>query len=144
MCVKAICRSLSLMLSLGVGSAHAAAPEIAPGLWEIKTRTEVPGVKNPMPPMVFTRCVEDGDSRKLRFLPKMEADCQMADYREEADRVQWNMFCGPASGGMTGTGTLRGGRDSFETVLDFTRKGPDGRTMRMIQRHIGRRIGECF
>ena len=108
-----------------------AAPSFAadgpkPGLWEYTTKTEIPGMPFPMPPVKFQRCMTQEDSDKANFSQKPDDknDCEISNLKRKSDGVSYDVTCKgkhPASGhyDFTYSNTARNG-NSISNV-DFKR-----------------------
>lgn len=117
----------------------AAAAGMKPGLWEITTTTEMPGMPFTPPPMTVTHCYTPEDVKDQQsVVPKQEGDCRITDLRSTGSRVTWKMVCsgkqqGKGSGEITFSGST-----AYQGKMKFTTEG-----MTMNSSYKAKRLGEC-
>ncbi len=128
----------------------------APGLWEVAS--DVTAVSAPNLPieardrMIGPRgrgqaCLtpEDAARPSARFLAgRGDNRCAYADFAMRDGRMTGTMRCAEPEGGETlarMTGDYR--RETYRLDMTIETPGPDGATMRIETRTVGRRIGDC-
>ena len=121
--------------------ARAADPDMRPGLWEITSRMEMPGMPMQMPAQTHRECLT-----RQQMVPRAGdegmGDCKIGQQRISGNTVTWTLECdGGASLRARGEITYRG--DSFEGKITLPVKDPDMGAMNMINRISGRHIGKC-
>ena len=97
---------VSLAASLFVAGADAARNRLKPGLWEITSTMDMPGMPVPIPPRTHTQCItaKDADDPK-KFAPESsgkDQECSLKDYKATGDKVTWSVEC---QGKRPGRGT---------------------------------------
>ena len=132
-----------LAAALILGPAHAAAPNMKDGLWEITTKMEMAGKSGgAMPQQVVRQCVTKKDlDDPRRTTPSGDSRCKMTDYKLQGNTASWKMAC-EGQGGMTGTGTITYSGDSYSGNQAMTMKS-SGQVMNMKMSFSGRRVGDC-
>ena len=120
----------------------ASAQEMPGGLWEIKTKMDIPG----MPPEVaakmgnqtMTHCVKPGERKWTEQRnPNDRGDrkCEQTDMKVEGNKVSWKMAC---KDGTSGEGTVtHNGKDAYR--MDMTMNMQQG-SMKMQTE--GKRIAD--
>ena len=117
------------------------AQEMPGGLWEIKTKMEMPG----LPPEIaakmgghtMTHCVKPGERKwnEQRNPNDREKQCEQTDLKTDGNKVSWKMKC---KDGRSGEGTItHNGKDAYK--MDMVLATPQG-TMKI--QNEGRRIAE--
>ncbi len=109
-------------LSCSACHVYAAVDEMPAGLWQLKTKMEMPG----MPPemvakmgaRVMTHCVKPGDQSKWseRKNPSERGakNCETTDKKIEGNTISWKMKC---ADGTAGDGTVtHNGKDAYTMV----------------------------
>lgn len=134
----------AVVITLISQSAHAAAPNMREGMWEIAMKMEMPGMPGGMPTQVVKQCVTQKDAENpQKFAPQGQgADrCQISNYQTKGNTVSWNMAC-KGSEEMTGSGTITFGGDSYTGTTRMSVKS-GGETHNMTMQYSGKRIGDC-
>jgi uncharacterized membrane protein len=126
------------LVALGaLAPAEALAQAMQPGLWEVTTQMEMPGMA--MPPMTMQQCIRDANPESAVPQPP---NCTLENRSVSGNTVHWSARC--QQGGMTMTGngemTVRG--TTYDGVLRMT-IDEGGRQQQMTHRYSGRRIGSC-
>ena len=142
--MRTIATSLLAAIVLS-GIAHAAAPNMKEGLWEITVRMEMPGMPGGMPPQVMQQCFTRKDLEDpRRTVPSGgpgDSNCQMTDYKMQGNTATWNMAC-KGEGAMTGSGSITYSGTSYAGTNRMTMtEGGSGQTMTM--HYSGRHLGAC-
>ncbi len=114
---------------------HAAsAMEMKDGLWEITTKTEMPGMPMEMPPFKFTQCLTSKDS-----VPQDKGeDCKIKNTDVKGNTVTWEVDCISDGKPVKSIGKVTYKGDSFDGETKTEMEG-----MNMVQKMSGRRIGNC-
>jgi hypothetical protein len=128
------------------GGAHAAAPNMKDGLWEITMKMDMPGMPAGMKPQVLQQCITKKDLEDPRKTAPSGSDprdnrCQMTDYKMQGNTASWNMAC-KGEGAMTGSGTATYSGTSYTGTNRMTMKR-GGQVQTMTMQYSGRRLGEC-
>ena len=117
------------------------AQEMPGGLWEIKTKMEIPG----MPPemadklgnQTMTHCVKPGERKwsEQRNPNERERQCEQTEMKTEGNKVSWKMKC---KDGMSGEASVtHNGKDAYK--MDMTMNMKQG-SMKMQSE--GKRIAD--
>jgi len=121
-----------------------AAPDMQPGMWEITTRMEMPGMEGmpAMPPNTIRQCIRPAEVQSgSATVPKGDPQCEVKDYRMQGKTASWRMECKGANA-MSGSGTITYGGASYSGKTQFTMK-EEGQAMTINQTFSGKRIGDC-
>ena len=125
-------------------AAHAAAPNMREGMWEITMKMEMAGMPGGMPPQVIKQCMTKKDvENPQKFAqggPGAER-CQVSNYRLTGNTASWDMACkGPEE--MTGSGTITFSGDSYTSTTRMAMKS-GGQTQNMTMHSAAKRVGDC-
>ncbi|MCM2266090.1 MAG: DUF3617 domain-containing protein [Desulfuromonadales bacterium] len=113
-----------------------AADAMKPGLWEITTSVEMPGMPFQAPPQTMRHCYT-AQEVKEQPVPKDE-QCKVTDLKSSGSKVTWKVEC---KGEMAGKGEgeiIYQGDSAYEGK---TRMQTQGMTMAM--KYKAKRLGEC-
>jgi hypothetical protein len=137
-----------MKMSLGVaicgmsllGTSAFAEVNMHEGLWEITTKTEMPGMPIQMPARKHRQCLT-----KNKMEPKtqdQEAGCKLTDRKISGNTLTWVIKCS-GENAMQAVGKITYYGDSFKGTI--TMKASDGEEgeMNIVNRLSGIRIGEC-
>ena len=121
-------------------STFASAQEMPGGLWEIKTKMEIPGMPaemaGKMGSQTITQCVKPGERKwSEQRNPNDRADkpCQQTDMKTDGNKVSWKMVC---KDGTSGEGAItHNGKDAY--TMDITMNMKQGSMKMQID---GKRI----
>jgi hypothetical protein len=134
--------SAAVILCATVSFAYAgSAPDMKEGKWEISTTIGVEGMIVETEPMNDIQCLT-----KKNFLPPladMGKECKATNIKVKGNVVKWTMKCNEQAGSMESVGTITYKGDKFEGTIKTTIKDPQAGKMTMVQRMIGKRIGDC-
>ncbi|MCJ7819850.1 MAG: DUF3617 domain-containing protein [Bacteroidales bacterium] len=125
-------------ITLFLGAAFAAGPNMNPGKWEITTQTEMTGMPMSLPPVTHTQCIT-GDE----LIPQSQEannECQVTDIKVSGDTVSWKIVCSGQNGRMEGTGKITYSGDSMDGTMDMVIQGAG---MQVKNKLSGKRIGDC-
>jgi len=111
-------------------------PDMQEGLWEITTKTQMPGME--MPPTKHTQCLTKNDLVPQGSQPGQE--CEITDIKMDGNTVSWTMLCKGQGGEVRGTGKITYNGDGFTGIMKITMPQAN---MDMTSHIHGRRIGDC-
>jgi len=121
---------------LSVASPLQAADSMKPGLWEITTSMEMPGMPFQPPPQTVRHCYTPQEVKE-QPVPKDE-QCKVTDLKSSGSKVSWKLECtGEAAGKGEGEITYQGdsayeGKSRMQT-----------QRMTMSMKYKARRLGDC-
>ncbi|BCA80972.1 DUF3617 domain-containing protein [Desulfuromonas sp. AOP6] len=127
-------------LSLG-GLALAAEVQMRPGLWEISSRLEMPGMPMQMPAMTHTQCLSKEDLVPQRA--ESDQQCRLIENKVSGNTVRWVMQCTSDEGTTTARGEVTYQGDSFKGQVRIETVLPGQEPMEMVSHTTGKRIGDC-
>ena len=117
-----------------------AADGIRPGMWEITSAMEVPGMPMGMPPTTVKHCYTKEEVKDEKKMISRDKDCTVTDFKRSGSKVAWKMKCtGKNSGTFSGESVFSG--DSYTSAMKMETEGNKGRTMNM--KVNGKRTGNC-
>ena len=133
-----------LAAALLSAAAHAQAPNIKEGMWEITTKMDMPGMPAGMPPQTIRQCLTKKDiDNPQRMAPTGPKDdrCQVSDYKLQGNTATWNWAC---KGGdeMRGSGSMTFSGTSYTGVTKMS-MNQGGQTHNMTMHYSGRHVGDC-
>ena len=132
-----------LAIALIFGPAHAAAPNMRDGLWEVTTKMEMGGKSDAaMPQQTVKHCVTKKDLEDpKRTMPggNDQSRCKMTDYKMQGNTATWSIAC---QGQGSGTGSITYGGDSY-TGSQTMSMNAGGQAMNMKMNFSGKRVGDC-
>ena len=137
---KKLLVGLTMML-MALPEVGVAAPPMQPGMWEITTEMEMPGMPMAMPPTKITQCIKDVANTE-KIIPKAQ-NCKLQNQNVAGDKVTWTISCTEGNTVMSGSGemTLKG--SSYEGTTKMTIKEGNEEPTQMTTRYSARRIGDC-
>jgi hypothetical protein len=113
-----------------------AAEMMKPGLWEITTSMEMPGLPFQPPPQAMRHCYT-AQEVKEQPVPK-DSNCKITDLKSSAGKVNWKMECkGEMAGKREGKIVYQG--DS--AYAGWTKMQTQGMTM--STKYKAKRVGDC-
>lgn len=127
----------ALVLSAAAG---AASPNMKPGLWEIKVRTEMAGVPMQMPAVTTRQCI-----RKQDMVPQTNSsgqDCEVTEQHTTGDTMTWRIECKSSDMQGSGNGKITYHGTTFQGKVEMSMQ-QQGQQMTMTQHMDGKRVGEC-
>ena len=114
-------------------------PDMQEGEWKITTKTEMPGMPMPMPPVTHTQCLTNDD-----LIPQSNqqggGDCRISDIEVDGNTVSWTMHCTGQGGETKGSGKITYSGDRFEGTMKMVMTQAN---MQMVNYISGIRIGDC-
>jgi hypothetical protein len=125
---------------LALSASCAFAQQMDPGEWEFTNTVTSPALPQPQT-MTMKRCITGEDVKDpSRLQGKPESDCKVTPKTKTGENYSWDMAC-PKSG-MKGSGVVRYGKGTLESETKVVMK-QDGKTIEMLTKMKGRRIGAC-
>jgi len=129
-----ICLLSGVLLSLP--SLAPAAEMMKPGLWEITTSMEMPGMPFQPPTQTMRHCYTEQEVKE-EPVPKND-NCKITDFKSSGSKVSWKLECkGEMAGKGEGEITYQGD-SAYEGKATIQTQG-----MTMTTKYKGKRIGEC-
>ncbi|BBL69434.1 DUF3617 domain-containing protein [Methylogaea oryzae] len=122
-------------------NAQAAGPNMRPGLWEITSQTEMPGLPMAMPAMTMQHCFTAADvaqGEKSVQPDAGDANCKVSGYSLQGNTATWTLQCD----NMRGQGRMTYSGDSYSGSTELQMQS-DGETQTMKQTMNARRVGDC-
>jgi len=131
---------LAVAVLVLVPAAAPAADGIRPGMWEITSAMEVPGMPMSMPPTTVKQCYTKDDVKDEKKMIGRDKNCTVTDLKHSGNKVVWKMKCtGKNAGTFSGESVFSG--DSYTSSMKMESEGGKGRTMNMKVK--GKRVGNC-
>ena len=130
------------LLLLSAPAVQAAPPNMQPGMWEITTKMEMPGMPMQMPPQTVKRCFKKEDLKESKDALPADKTCKFDDLKESGNTVRWKMSCNGAEGPMTGTGEVTYAGQSYSGTTTMVGKA-GGESFKMNQKYSAKRVGDC-
>lgn len=134
----------SLLLSVVLSpAAWSAQNTMQPGLWEITTEVDMPGMPMKLPPQTIRHCYTAADlANSENTVPQSgDGNCQVKNYRIEANTASWEIECS-GEGAMRGKASMTFSPNSYTGRMDAVMHSPGG-NMEMNNHWRARRIGDC-
>lgn len=125
--------------SLSQPSMATTAVTIKPGLWEITTIMEIPGMPFQSLPQTVRHCVTPQEAKDIEKSLPISKDCKIIDFRSSANKINWKVEC---TGEMAGKGEGEveyKGDSSYEGKTMIQTQG-----MTFNMKHKGTLAGECL
>ncbi|NPU85214.1 MAG: DUF3617 family protein [Syntrophaceae bacterium] len=120
----------------------AAQPAFSEGFWEITVTMEIQGLDPGLSrPHVYRRCLTAKDP--IPREPERDQHCRLLRSGLEGEALTWSVQCGMERGSMTGKGRALFYGETLRGVMRGKIRGEGKKTLSMIQRIEGRRIGDC-
>lgn len=133
---------LAALTALAATATFAAPPNMAPGLWEITTRTEMPGMPMAMPAQTIRHCFRASDLKDTRDSLPVDKECRIEDLSQSGNAVSWKMSCKTGGGSMRGEGRITHDGQSYSGTVSL-RGRVEGQDVAMNSTYSGRRVGDC-
>ena len=119
-----------------------AGPNMHPGLWEITTKIEIPGMPMKMPPTKTTQCLTRDNLVPRQSQLGGNQSCEVTNTEFKGDTVVWDMKCtGEEAAEAHGEITYHG--DSFEGFIKMNMNVSGEGKKQMTLYLNGKRIGDC-
>lgn len=132
---------LSAAFALGLFAALAQAQEMQPGLWEIATTMQMPGMQ--MPGGKFTHCYTAQDvAAGKQYGMDEKSKCAISNMKSAGGNISYDMSCALEGGRMIGSvkGTMSPTAFAFDQKMRMT---PDQGMGEMHSVIKARRLGDC-
>lgn len=110
-------------------------------LWEITTKTEMPGVPFAMPANTMQVCMDKGDVSDPRKSTQPDKDCKITDIKKSGNKTTWKMRCDRNGEVMTGTGEITVTSGGYQGVSHVQGKS-SGQDIDMTSRFSGKNLGK--
>lgn len=121
---------------LAIPGYAAAADMMKPGLWEVTTTVEMPGMPYQPPPTTIRHCYT-AQEVKENPVPK-DNNCKITDLKTSGNKTTWKMECtGEAAAKGEGEMTYHGD-SAYEGKSKMQTQG-----MTMAMKYKAKRLGEC-
>lgn len=129
-------------LSLVTPNATAAPPNMQPGMWEITTKTEMPGMPMQTPPMTMRQCYKNENMKEAKDALPADKNCKLDDFKQNGNTVRWKVSCKMEGAPMVGVGEITYAGQSYAGTM--TMKGNvEGMDVNMTNKYSAKRIGDC-
>ncbi len=140
--MKKIACCLAAVVTSVTTFAFAQSKEMPPGLWEIKTKMDIPGMPKEMADkmgsMTMKHCIKPGEGKwtdQRGPAEKRESKCEPSDMKTVGNKHSWKLAC---ADGTKGEGSVtHNGKDSYQ--MDLKMVSPRG-SMNMVS--SGKKIAE--
>jgi hypothetical protein len=130
----------AVVLSVLLPAAVFAAEGIRPGMWEITTTMEMPGMPMKMPPTTVKHCYTAYEVKYQKKVISSDKDCTVTDVKSSGNKVAWKMKCtGQNPGTFSGETVFSG--DSYVSHMQMESQGGKGTSVNM--KVEGKRVGNC-
>ena len=113
-----------------------AAEMMKPGMWEITTSMEMPGMPFQPPPQTVRHCYT-AQEVKEQPVPK-DNNCKVTDLKSSAGKVNWKVEC---KGEMAGKGEGQITYQGDSAYEGWTKMQTQG--MNMTMKYKAKRVGDC-
>lgn len=133
---KTFISCFAFILSLFTAAAFATPGE----LWEITSKTEMPGMPFAMPGSTQQVCMSKGSTNDPRQ-SSQDKSCKMTDIRTSGNKTTWKMRCNHDGEIMNGSGEQTTTRNSFQGVTHLSGKS-GGENVDMTMRYSGKNLGK--
>ena len=133
---KIVLAGLLAGFSLFHPSMAPAADAMKPGLWEITTTMEMPGMPFQQPPQVVRHCYT-AQEVKEEPVPK-DKNCKVTDLKSSGNKVNWKVEC---KGEMAGKGEGQITYQGDSAYEGWTKMQTQG--MNMTMKYKAKRLGDC-
>jgi len=131
----AVCLLLPVLFLLLPG-ASAAAEKMKPGMWEITSTMEMPGMPFQPPPQTIRHCYTAQDVQQSPV--PSDSSCEVSSLKQSGNKVNWVVDC---SGEMSGRGKgeiVYQGDSAYSGTMSMEAEG-----MTMKTKYKAKRIGDC-
>ena len=109
-----------------------------PGLWEINSTIEMPGLPFQPPPTTITHCYTSEDVKNNEKMVPQQSDCKVTEFKSTGNKMTWQLVCtGEQKGSGSGEMIFKGD-SAYEGMMTFRTD-----EMSMTNRYKARRLGDC-
>lgn len=134
---KPLVTCLALCASLYSAAALAASGE----LWEITSKTEMPGMPFAMPATTQQVCLAKGEATDPHKSAPPDKDCQITDIKKSGNKTSWKIRCDRNGEVMNGSGEITTRADGYEGVTRLNGKS-GGHDIDMTSHFSGKKLGQ--
>ncbi|MBU0485060.1 MAG: DUF3617 domain-containing protein [Proteobacteria bacterium] len=138
--LRKVTAGLIMMFGLGLIAIPVWGLDFKPGLYEITSKVEMPGMPaGAIPAQTITQCMTEQDP-----VPSKNAggeECKVTDMKQSGNSMTWKMKCDQQED-MISEGKMTYNGDSFSGTIT-TMMGPKAGNMTIVTRISGKRIGDC-
>ena len=110
-------------------------------LWEVTTKTEMPGMPFAMPATTMQVCMDKGDVSDPRRSAAPDKDCKITDVRKSGNKTTWKMRCNRNGEVMTGNGVITTTASGYEGTTRVKGKS-GGHDINMTSHFSGKKLGK--
>ncbi|MGL6070183.1 DUF3617 domain-containing protein [Craterilacuibacter sp.] len=135
-------RRLGPVCLLALASPVFAASVMQPGLWEISTRIQIPGVKIGIPPVLTRQCFTATQLKENGHPLPLANGCRIKDHQHSGVTTRWNMQCQLEHGIVDARGEIRYGSASYQGSARFS-DNTGGQLHTIVHQYTGKRLGAC-
>lgn len=116
----------------------ASAAGMKPGLWEIKSTMEMPGLPFQPPATTINHCYTSEEVKNDQSVVPQQNDCKITKMEKTGEKISWQFVCtGEQKGTASGEITFKGD-SAYDGMMKF-----QSEKMAMTSRYQARRLGEC-
>ena len=120
----------------------AARADVEPGNWELSVTSQMPGMAQPIGPIVQTQCMTPEDARDpSRVLKPGAGSCEFSNRRDSGSVLTFDVSCS-GQFPMRGSGSVRYSAQNFDAELELATDAA-GQKITTHSRVAGRRLGAC-
>jgi hypothetical protein len=124
--------------------AEAAVPDIKEGLWELTFKSEIAAQPTPMPAVAYSsqHCLTKqsaGDPHTLL----QNNQCEISDFKLQANHAAWKMRCQQQGIQMTGDGQANYTYESINSTFNMYMQGEGAQSLKITTQTTGRYLGNC-
>ena len=113
----------------------------SPGeLWEITSKTEMPGMPFAMPGMTQQVCIPKGNAGDPRR-STADKECQMTDVKQSGNKTTWKVRCNHDGEIMYGSGEQTTTASSYQGTMHLSGKS-GGEDVNMTTHYSGKKLGQ--
>lgn len=134
--------SALIAAALACGSVAAAPPNMQPGLWEITTKMEMPGMPMQMPPQTVKHCYKAEQLKDSKDALPTDKNCKLDEMKQSGNTVQWKMSCKTENGPMNGAGEITYAGQNYAGTMRMS-GNMNGQKIDMKQSYSAKRLGDC-
>lgn len=135
-------RRFAPALLFALASPVFAAFPMQPGLWEITTTIQIPGVKIDIPPVVARQCFSAAQLKETEHPLPASPGCTITDSKHSGEITRWQMQCKMENSVMNATGEIHYSAQSYQGSARFS-DSSGKKTETVVHRYSGKRLGAC-
>ncbi len=135
-------RRLTPALLFSLASPVFSATHMQPGLWEITTTIQIPGVKLDIPPVVARQCFTAAQLKATEHPLPTSPGCTITDSTHSSEITRWQMQCKQGNNRINASGEIHYSAQSYQGSARFSdSSGKHAETV--VHRYSGKRLGTC-